>query len=146
MLSPLHPRPVLSSNPARQLASHHRNRRAEAPPELRALDLLANVDLARRLELIAEAEERVHERHVEAPLRATREVLHHGGALAPVLLPRRLAEADGLCQRANRADGDGWGAGASGEDRGEAVIEVGEEEDVAGREGVHERRLVDAVE
>ena len=129
-------------------ASDHRDRRAEAPPELRAVDLLTELDLARAVELVPEAQERVLERQVEAPLGAALKLVHERLVRAPARAPRCGPGADGLGELAERCDVHGRGERLRGgrEEGVEAVVEVGEEENLAVRERLEQRWLVYTVE
>ena len=90
----------------------------------------------------------MHEREVKTVFGAVHELLHRQSIVAPAPLPRRPPEADVLCEVRERGDGEPRRGriGLWWEEGVYAVVEVREQEDLAVRESLEERGLINAVE
>ena len=135
-------------HPTPHLRPHHRNRRAQTPPQLRPLYLLPDLHLPLLIKLVPEPQQRMHERHIEAPLRPIFQLGHQVLVLRPqaVLLPLLRPEAYFRRELREGRYFERFGGEGRRDEWADAVVEVGEEEDLAVGEGGEERGLVYAVE
>lgn len=90
-----------------EIATYHRERRTQAPAQLRPLNLLPNLNLPLRVHLVPQPQERMHKRQIETPLWPILKLRHHVRIAAPVLEPRFSAWTDLLRERGEGRDVDG---------------------------------------
>jgi hypothetical protein len=125
-------------------SANHRKGGTEAPAQLRSVDLPPDFRLPVFTELVTEPEG-IHECQVQTPDRSALQLFLHRFVGPPPFLPQGGASTDVLGETRDGGDREQLVSLVDGEKWVDPVVEVGEEEDCARRERVHEVWLIHAV-